>query len=274
VLASTAALVLGATGLAACGGDDNQAQTLTLTASGSGKNVEIQTPESADTGLAEITLDNGTEGPVDAQMLRVTGDHAPAEVIKAFAATFEGKPIPDWLYAGGGIGTVGPNATGTVTENLEPGTYYVINTEAGGPPDPKTVPAFEVTGEASEEELPQADATVQAIDYGFEATGLKSGENQIRFENVGAQPHHIIASPLVEGTSTKAARAFLLSGKGRPVVEEKGTDTTAVIEGGDSQNATLVFNKPGEYVLYCFITDRQGGPPHVAQGMVDKVEVK
>ena len=161
----------------------------------------------------------------------------------------EGKPIPDWLYAGGGVGTVEPDATDTVTENLEPGTYYVVNTDAGGPPDPKTVPAFEVTGEASKEELPETDAIVRTVDYGFESTGLKSGENQIRFENAGAQPHHIIASPLVKGTSLKAAKAFLLGGgpdrKGRPVVQLKGTDSTAVIEGGDSQNANLDARRAG-----------------------------
>jgi plastocyanin len=79
---------------------------------------------------------------------------------------------------------------------------------------------------------------------------------------------------VVQGTSANAAMAFLLEGKGRPVVEEEGTDSTTVIEGGDTQNATLVLAKPGEYVLYCFITDRQGGPPHVAKGMVDKITVE
>jgi plastocyanin len=273
-LAGAATLGLATVGLAACGGDDGGTQTVTLTATGSGKDVTIEAPDSADPGLAEITLDNGTDEPVDAQLLRVEGEHTPAEVIQAFAATFDGKPIADWLYAGGGVGTVGPNATSTVTEDLEPGTYYVVNTEAGGRPDPSTLPAFEVAGEASEDELPGTDVTVRAVDYGFEATGLASGENEITFENAGAQPHHILAAPVVPGTTVKSATAFLLSGEGQPVVQEEGSDGTAVIEGGDSQNATLTLQEPGEYVLYCFISDRQGGPPHVVKGMVDKVTVE
>ncbi len=211
-IASAAVLGLATAGFSACGGDDDETQGLTLTASGSGKNVTIEAPESADPGLAEITVDNGTDGQVDGQLFRVTGEHTPAEVAEAIVPVLEGEPFPDWLYAGGGVGTVGPNAINTVTENLEPGTYYVVNTATGGRPDAESLPAFEVTGEASEEELPEADATVEAIDYGFEATGLESGENQIRFENAGAQPHHILASPLVEGTTVKAAKAFLLKG--------------------------------------------------------------
>ena len=272
-IASAAALGLATAGFAACGGDDDETQSLALTASGSRQNVTIQAPESADPGLAEITLDNRTDGQVDGQLLRVTGEHTPAEVAETIVPVLDGEPFPDWMYAGGGVGTVGPNATSTVTENLEPGTYYVVNTATGGRPDAESLPAFEVAGEASEEELPEADATVEAIDYGFEASGLESGENQIRFENAGAQPHHILASPLVEGTTVKAAKAFLLDGEGRPVIEQEGSDSTAAIEGGDTQNATLTFAEPGEYVLYCFVSDRQGGPPHVVKGMVDKITV-
>jgi plastocyanin len=273
-LASAVVLGLATVGFAACGGDGDDTQSLTLTASGSGKDVTIQAPASADPGLAEITVDNGTDGPVDAQLIRITGDHTPAEVVENIVPVLQGEPFPDWLYAGGGAGTVGPNATATVTEDLEPGAYYVVNTQADGRPDPKSVPSFEVTGEASEEALPETDAKVTAIDYGFEATGLASGENQITFENAGAQPHHILASPLVEGTSLKAAKAFLLNGEGRPVVQQKGSDSTAAIEGGDSQNVTLTLEQPGEYVLYCFVSDRQGGPPHVAKGMLEKVQVE
>jgi hypothetical protein len=31
--------------------------------------------------------------------------------------------------------------------------------------------------------------------------------------------------------------------------------------------------KPGRYAFYCFISDRQGGPPHAVKGMVAEVEV-
>jgi hypothetical protein len=31
--------------------------------------------------------------------------------------------------------------------------------------------------------------------------------------------------------------------------------------------------KPGRYVLLCFVPDREGGPPHVAKGMISDAEV-
>ena len=46
-----------------------------------------------------------------------------------------------------------------------------------------------------------------------------------------------------------------------------------MIEGGEGQLVTLDL-KPGRYALYCFITDREGGPPHALKGMVDEVEVE
>ena len=46
-----------------------------------------------------------------------------------------------------------------------------------------------------------------------------------------------------------------------------------MLEGGEGQLVTLDL-KPGRYVLFCFITDRQGGPPHALKGMVDEVEVE
>ncbi len=32
--------------------------------------------------------------------------------------------------------------------------------------------------------------------------------------------------------------------------------------------------KSGKYAALCFIPDRQGGPPHVAKGMVSELTVK
>jgi hypothetical protein len=273
-LAVSAALVLAAIGVAACGGSDDEAQSMNITISGSPKNAKIEAPKSAETGLAEIKLDNKTSQEADAQLVRVEGKHSPAEVVKALGGVIEGKPFPDWFFAGGGVSTTAPNATASVTQVLEPGTYYVFNDESQGPPDPKTTPAIEVTGDASDAELPSVGGgEVQAIDYGFKASGLKAGRNEILFENTGGQPHHILASKAIGDATAADAEKFFKTESGKPPVQEKGTQSTAVVEGGQSQVVTLDL-EPGKYVLYCFISDRQGGPPHALKGMVDQVEVK
>ena len=45
-----------------------------------------------------------------------------------------------------------------------------------------------------------------------------------------------------------------------------------MIEGGESQLVEMDL-EPGRYVMLCFISDRQGGPPHALKGMVDEVEI-
>jgi hypothetical protein len=252
--------------LAACGGDD---ETQTLTFEGTDKG--ITGPTSAETGKAEITFENNGSKTSDMQLLRVEGKHSPAEVAEALGAAGQGQPFPDWFFAGGGAGTT-PSDGGTqvVTEVLEPGTYYAVNT--GGPPDPKRLAKMTVTGEESDEEL-EADSEVDAVDYGFTAKDLKAGENEILFSNTGQQPHHILASKAIgDGTAADAEKFFKSDGQGKPPLREKGTQDTAVVEGGESQLVTLNL-EPGKYILYCFISDRQGGPPHALKGMVDEVQV-
>ena len=106
-----------------------------------------------------------------------------------------------------------------------------------------------------------------AAEYTFEDDGLEAGENEIAFQNVGAQPHHLIVAPIKgDATIEEVEKAFAGKDEGPPPAEDKGIQTaTAVIEGGETQLVELDL-KPGRYAFYCFISDRQGGPPHVAQG--------
>jgi hypothetical protein len=264
-------VVLSAIALAACG--DEESQTLTYTVTDQGKGSKVEGPSSAETGLAEITLRNEGKGESDLQLIRVEGDHSAEEVVEGLEAAMEGKPFPDWFFAGGGIGTIKGGASQTVTQVLKPGTYYAFDTEGTqGPPEPKSVPALEVTGDESSDEV-EGDATVSAVEYAFEAEELPSGSVEIDFENDGAQPHHLIASPLIGNATAEDVETFFKSEKGKPPLSEKGGTSTAVIEGGEGQAVALDL-KPGRYAFYCFISDRQGGPPHALKGMVDEVVVE
>jgi hypothetical protein len=265
-------VVIAAVGLAACGSED-ETQSLTFTVSGKGKDAKISGPSSADTGLAEITLKNDRKGPGDLQLIRVEGDHSAKEVVDALSAAMQGKAFPEWFFAGGGIGTTAAGKSQVVTQVLEPGTYYAFNTEGSQEQsDPASVPAVEVSGEASDETV-EADETVDAFEYGFKAEQLSSGKTEIAFDNTGTQPHHLLAAPLSGNSTAKDVEEAFKSEKGQPPFEEKGFLSTAVLEGGEGQLVTLDL-KPGRYVLFCFISDRQGGPPHALKGMVDEVEVK
>ena len=48
----------------------------------------------------------------------------------------------------------------------------------------------------------------------------------------------------------------------------------ARIDGGTKQITELDLTKKGKYALLCFVSDRKGGPPQVAQGMVGEITVR
>lgn len=270
--ASAAVLALATAGLAACGDDGGSAQTLTFNVA----DKSISGPTSADPGEAEITLTNDGKNEADLQLIRVEGEHSAAEVVQALGGVIRGRAFPDWFFAAGGVNATPAGESQTVTQVLEPGTYYAFNTGVDAPPDPGSVPAVEVTGDASDDQLSDTDATVRTIDYGFETEGeLQVGENEITFENAGAQPHHVIAQRIAEGRTIDDVRAFLKNEQGQPPLDEASVAETAVLDGGGSQLVTLDLKEPGQYAMLCFISDRQGGPPHsIGEGMLGEVEVK
>lgn len=257
-------------GLVACG-DSDETQSLTFTLSGDGKAAKLSGPSSADTGLAEITLKNETKREGEAQLIRVEGDHTPEEVTKGLESAMNGQAFPDWFFAGGGVGTTAGGESQTVTQVLEPGAYYAFDTE-GGEPSVDSAPVVEVSGEASDETV-EADETIDAFDYGFEAEPLSSGKVEVAFDNTGDQPHHLLAAPLTGDNTAEDVERFFETEKGKPPFAEKGFLSTAVIEGGEGQLVNLDL-EPDRYVLFCFISDREGGPPHALKGMVDEVEVE
>ncbi|HEX7279004.1 MAG TPA: hypothetical protein VF255_05190 [Solirubrobacterales bacterium] len=259
--------------LAACGDSDSEdAQELSFTVESKGKSSIVTAPEAAEAGLAEITLTNDSDSEADLQLLRVEGDRSPEEVVEGLGEAIQGKSFPDWLFAAGGVGTLGAGETATVEQVLQPGDYYAFNLESG-PPSPQDAAVVEVSGDESDAEIEEGDATVEAAEYVFNADTLPSGEVEVAFDNIGAQPHHLIASPIKgDATAEEVEKAFKEE-KGPPPLEEKGTLSTAVLEGGEAQLVEMEL-EPGRYALYCFITDREGGPPHVFKGMVDEVEVE
>ena len=271
-------LALGAVALIAAGcGDDEDSgdsggasslassQKLTITATGPD---EFKVPESAETGLTQITFVNNSDKPQGVQMARVEGDHSAEEVAEVIKSAMRGGPLPDWFFLGGGVAETPAKKSGTVFQVLDPGTYYVV----GQAPD-SGVP-ITIEGDESDDELPEGTATVTASEYTFQAEGLKKGTNEVLFENVGAQPHHLLAFPLKKGSSVADIRKFIEQGnQGPPPIDEAAGAETAILEGGDSQIVTLDLKKSGPYVLLCFISDRQGGPPHAVKGMVAGTQV-
>src|SRR3954447_10624854 len=135
ISAAVCALMAMAAGLAlaACGDSGGDAQSLGFSFGGEGKAARFSGPESAESGEAKITFDNETKGEAELQLIRVEGDHSADEVVEGLKDASSGRPFPDWFFAGGGVPTTKAGESKTVTQVLEPGTYYTTNVESGVP---------------------------------------------------------------------------------------------------------------------------------------------
>jgi hypothetical protein len=276
LLLPAVALVAAAAIAAGCGDDDDggssdEAQTLTIEATGGKDGVSFEAPAEAEAGVTEIEFTNNTtEDELDGQLVYVAEERSDEQVLAQLGNATEGRPVEAWFQGGGGAGTTAKGETTTVTQVLKPGTYYAAGSQEPQPPLTK----IEVTGEEGEE-LPEADGTVTAGEYLFESEGLPSGESTIELENGGGQWHHFLASPLKEGATIEDAKRFFRTEKGQPPFEGAPGDavSSSVLEGGTSQLVDLEL-EPGRYAFLCFISDKQGGPPHVVKGMISEVTVE
>ena len=267
-----------ALGAAGCGDDDDggggsaaakpaEASKLAIELSGSAKKPTFEVPQSVEGGVVEISFTNSAKGSHSAQLVRAEQGHTPQEALAAGEAWGEkGKGLPDWALTAGGLGDVEPGETATVTQELAPGKYLVADLETDANAE------FEVTGEAAASELPSDGGTIEATEYEFTASGLKSGGAPILFDNAGGEPHFIAAVGIKPGKTIADVRKFLETEKGEAPVDESRGFSTAVIEGGQSQSIEVDL-EAGDYALLCFVPDRAGGPPHAVKGMVSKVTV-
>jgi hypothetical protein len=279
-LAPLATAAVLAIGVGACGDDDSgdaDAQTVTLNASGQGGALEFSVdPGEVTTGAAELELVNDTGEPIDGQLGYVAEERSDEEVAAEFRNAVSGRPVADWFQGGGGPGTTEPGQTGTVTQDLEAGTYYVLpGNDVPEPPLAK----FTVSEGDDGAELPETDGKVTAVDYSFSGEGLAAGTSEVLLENDGEQWHHFLAAKLKEDATIEQAQEYLQSegGGGGPAPFEGDLETgnaieSTVMDGGTSQVVTAELEQ-GRYAFFCFIPDKLGGPPHVLMGLVSEVVV-
>jgi hypothetical protein len=275
-----AALVAsGALVAAGCGGDDDdggsEPGTVAIEATGGEGGVTYTAPDEVSAGAAEIQFTNSTDlqDDFDAQLVFTTEEHTDEEVAAELGKAFRGQPVAEWFQGGGGVGATARGETGTVTQELREGTYYVV----GGDDVPQPpLTKFTVTAEEDGAELPETEGKVTAGEYSFTGEGLTAGTNPVLLDNAGAQWHHFYASRMAEGATIEDVRTYIQSEgepEGPPPLSEENQAQSTVLEGGTSQVVDLEL-QPGRYAFFCFIADKQGGPPHVAKGMVSEVTVE
>lgn len=279
-------------GLAACGDDGDKAAAakatplVITTSDASSKRFKTEAPTSIKGGLVNLKFTNASKEEHEAALVRLDGAHTSQELLKLVAA--QADVVPDWVHFAGGAGTTRPGQTASVTLNLGPGKYVMIDTgdpDAGPSPSSRGALAeFQVTA-GKDGTLPASTATITATtdeqaepEESFEISGLRAGSNRVRFVNKGEQDHHAVLFPIQPGKAiADVEKFFQQQGRpsGPPPVDFEGGDYVAVIEGDNEQVTDLTLRKPGKYAVVCFLTDRDGkGKPHFAEGMLKEVDVK
>ena len=254
--------------------------TVSVTISESGKTAKYAMPGTIPGGLTTLRVTNKGKAPHQAQLAKING-HTPQEVFKIVAAN--NPKIPDWLRAEGGVGPTPPGKAGEATLNLDPGKYVVFDPPSGpgggGPPGYLT---FTVTAGAPGS-LPSTPSTVTANEVGkdkfrwdLSGDALKPGVQNVTFVSKGKTALHLLGAFRVTGNPSQSAILKALSTNGKPpkFVDQSSFTESAVIDGGKSQTTPLQLSGPGTWVLFCPISDRDGGKPHFKEGLLKTVTVK
>ena len=158
-----------------------------------------------------------------------------------------------------------------------PGTYWALDTSTS---DPDKFFAFTVAGADTGNVMPEADATIKAVQDAKWAGKPESIPNKglMRFKNAASQNHFIVMAKLKKGKTYRDFKKWFAAAQDgppgpSPVNFEIGLDSGVVSPG---HSATFRYNLPkGDYVMLCFWPDaKMGGMPHAFMGMHRAITLK
>jgi uncharacterized cupredoxin-like copper-binding protein len=276
-----ATCLVAALSLAACGKDKKKsakATALAVTVADSGKTSTYTVQGSVKGGLVRFSVDNTGKAPHAGQLVRVVGNHTTQEALKAIGS--QSNKTPNWIRGEGGLGPVSPGQTAEATINLPAGKYIVTDQGGPGSTGPPGYKAFTVT-KGDNGSLPTTPTTITAANpskdkFKWEINGtLKAGANNVTFVSKGKDSIHFIGAFRVIGNPSKAEILKGLASNGPPpkFVDQTSFNTTAILDGGKSQTTPLALAKPGTWVLFCPLSDRDGGKSHDQEGLLTTVQV-
>lgn len=171
-----------------------------------------------------------------------------------------------------GLADVVPGHPEVVTENVAPGTYWLMDLGNNSFPPALTKLTVGAPREDVEQDSDLHSAlTAQATSADrFVAPRNWPHEGTYTFENVSDTLHMMIIAPVKPGTTDEDITEFFNgTSKNVPLIPgpSGGNDVTSP---GVHLQVTYDL-PPGTYVLLCFIADDKTGMPHAAMGMHEVV---
>ena len=241
----------------------------------------IEGPDSVEAGFYTLALSDQSGLQIDISIGRLEDGasvEAVLEAVEAVNQSFMGQGNPGEAMAQ--VDSVvnlvgGQSIPPDAVLELTPGEYVILSvgvTEEGeAHTDLGLYTTFTVTESAAEADAPQADLTVDMLDFAFSIPEeVAAGEQTWQVVNVGEQIHHMVLMRVKEGRSMEEAMDFLETEEGEPPVDEVGYVT---LLDTDERNFLTFDLTPGAYIALCFMPDYETGQPHVALGMIDTFTV-
>ncbi|MFW3172474.1 hypothetical protein [Geodermatophilus sp. CPCC 206100] len=275
---SAGLLVLGGASAAGAedhpGGDDHS--TVGVTASGSAVDIDREVVP-AGTVRFEVATTNpltAEGGGSEVTMFRLRPGVTLEEFFADLALQFSERPEDAAASTRGidedatihGLAFVAPDHPAVVTQELERGTYYLMDlATTPTAAEPPAVTELRVTGYGDDDRRPLSDLSVTAHHLSFDAPRHWPSEGSFSFVNRSGMPHMALLVPVADGTTDDAVQAAF-DGTGPDVTREgPGGGADVVSPGGRLQ---LGYDLPaGTYALMCFVADAETGIPHAVLGM-------
>ena len=272
---ATLVVMLGVLGLAACGGDEDEAGGTTAATTGAASEgaegergvIEVKggeyafvMPDEVEGGVVTFKTSNiGKE--IHEYAFGRLAEGKTLEDVKQLLEQGQQDP-PTWFTDAGGVPFLSPGEEINLTRELEPGTYVFLCFI----PSPKGVPHvslgmledLEVTGDSGRE-LPEPDAIISAKPGTYEIPELEAGRQTIELRNADKTEREFFIVALEEGKTLAVVDKWGEGGfKGTPPATFHGAMQT--IKPGTSVFVELDLEAGVEYM----IVDNAGQRPITA----------
>ncbi|PZR68413.1 MAG: hypothetical protein DLM63_03950 [Solirubrobacterales bacterium] len=231
-----------------------------------------------------VKLMNSGKGPHGAQLVRILGKHTIIQALMQVGG--HNTKTPSWLHAEGGIGLADPGTSASAMVDLPAGNYAIVDVAgaqsgSGGPP--AFAPLTVTSGQSAP--VPASATTVTATapskdHYKWQIAGspLMVGANNVTFVSKGTQTLHLLDAIRITGnpSSAKIIKDLSSNSNGPPpsYIDPSTEIQTAELDNGKSLSTRVTLSKPGTYLLFCHLRDRNGGKPHYAEGLLSRITVK
>jgi hypothetical protein len=243
------------------------------------KDYAFDAPAQVSAGLTTFHMMNQGKEPHQAGLIKLTDGKTVDDFMAAMKSMQPNTPPPAWLVFAGGPNAAAPGGTSEATQILEPGNYVLIcfiPSTDGVPHAMKgmvrgLVVAASTAAPAAE---PTPTSTMTLSDYKFVLSQpMKTGQNVIRVENAGPQPHEVVLFKIPPGKTAKDFEAWLPTAEKNPI--PPGIPMGGVVTLSTGQHSFFDANlDAGEYVLVCFVGDAKDSKPHFAHGMVQSFKIQ